>query len=226
MRTSPVETELHRSRDSRVRPEGSRYLETQSTPEFCFQKRKTRRTPRNRLVPKLQCVHLRDWKAGGEYRNRTGVHGFAIRCVTTPPNSPLDAGIRGLSDRRQVRFAVNGPILAPARTCTCRCGTSCIPSGPAFEISRYPACASVGHTPSCAQTAPTARVKSHDLCIRCHVCEMVVIHISPLGDDQHMMRGMRGNIVKGKTVLCLCHLVAGDFNLAISWRKCFGRHRC
>ncbi len=24
-------------------------------------------------------------KSGGEYRNRTGVHGFAIRCVTTPP---------------------------------------------------------------------------------------------------------------------------------------------
>ena len=24
-------------------------------------------------------------KHGGEYRNRTGVHGFAIRCVTTPP---------------------------------------------------------------------------------------------------------------------------------------------
>ncbi len=23
--------------------------------------------------------------SGGEYRNRTGVHGFAIRCVTTPP---------------------------------------------------------------------------------------------------------------------------------------------
>ena len=22
---------------------------------------------------------------GGEYRNRTGVHGFAIRCVTSPP---------------------------------------------------------------------------------------------------------------------------------------------
>ena len=22
---------------------------------------------------------------GGEYRNRTGVHGFAIRCVTIPP---------------------------------------------------------------------------------------------------------------------------------------------
>ena len=25
---------------------------------------------------------------GGEYRNRTGVHGFAIRCVTTPPTRP------------------------------------------------------------------------------------------------------------------------------------------
>ena len=26
---------------------------------------------------------------GGEYRNRTGVHGFAIRCVTTPPTRPF-----------------------------------------------------------------------------------------------------------------------------------------
>lgn len=26
---------------------------------------------------------------GGEYRNRTGVHGFAIRCVTTPPTRQL-----------------------------------------------------------------------------------------------------------------------------------------
>ena len=26
---------------------------------------------------------------GGEYRNRTGVHGFAIRCVTTPPTRLL-----------------------------------------------------------------------------------------------------------------------------------------
>jgi hypothetical protein len=25
---------------------------------------------------------------GGEYRNRTGVDGFAIRCVTTPPTRP------------------------------------------------------------------------------------------------------------------------------------------
>ncbi len=24
-------------------------------------------------------------KIGGEYENRTRVHGFAIRCVTTPP---------------------------------------------------------------------------------------------------------------------------------------------
>ena len=28
-------------------------------------------------------------RAGGEYRNRTGVHGFAIRCVTTPPTRHL-----------------------------------------------------------------------------------------------------------------------------------------
>ncbi len=26
---------------------------------------------------------------GGEYRIRTGVHGFAIRCVTTPPTRQL-----------------------------------------------------------------------------------------------------------------------------------------
>ncbi len=25
---------------------------------------------------------------GGEYRNRTDIHGFAIRCVTTPPTRP------------------------------------------------------------------------------------------------------------------------------------------
>ncbi len=30
---------------------------------------------------------------GGEYRNRTGVHGFAIRCVTTPPTR-LPRGLR------------------------------------------------------------------------------------------------------------------------------------
>ncbi len=30
---------------------------------------------------------------GGEYRNRTGVHGFAIRCVTTPPTR-LTGGVR------------------------------------------------------------------------------------------------------------------------------------
>ena len=29
---------------------------------------------------------------GGEYRNRTGVHGFAIRCVTTPPTRRLWSG--------------------------------------------------------------------------------------------------------------------------------------
>ena len=41
----------------------------------------------------FQGITLSVWKylysnnnnSGGGYRNRTGVHGFAIRCVTTPP---------------------------------------------------------------------------------------------------------------------------------------------
>ncbi|MEY3233719.1 MAG: hypothetical protein RL230_990 [Pseudomonadota bacterium] len=32
---------------------------------------------------------------GGLARNRTGVHGFAIRCVTTPPRGLLDAEAGG-----------------------------------------------------------------------------------------------------------------------------------
>ena len=40
---------------------------------------------------------------GGEYRNRTGVHGFAIRCVTTPPT------------RRPVVFACYPISFAAAR---------------------------------------------------------------------------------------------------------------
>ena len=37
-------------------------------------------------------------KDGGEYRNRTGVHGFAIRCVTTPPTrlEPKYWGLGGI----------------------------------------------------------------------------------------------------------------------------------
>ena len=36
---------------------------------------------------------------GGEYRNRTGVHGFAIRCVTTPPTRllPCRQGLCGVA---------------------------------------------------------------------------------------------------------------------------------
>ena len=33
-------------------------------------------------------------RSGGEYRNRTGVHGFAIRCVTTPPTRQSGVPIR------------------------------------------------------------------------------------------------------------------------------------
>ncbi len=39
---------------------------------------------------------------GGEYRNRTGVHGFAIRCVTTPPTR-RQSSERRLSDHLELR---------------------------------------------------------------------------------------------------------------------------
>src|SRR5262245_13268277 len=47
----------------------------------------------NKACPPLQSVKARDLRApqalvktgGGHGRNRTGVHGFAVRCVTTPP---------------------------------------------------------------------------------------------------------------------------------------------
>ncbi len=35
---------------------------------------------------------------GGEYRNRTGVHGFAIRCVTTPPTRLCGVNVDDCSD--------------------------------------------------------------------------------------------------------------------------------
>ena len=38
---------------------------------------------------------------GGEYRNRTGVHGFAIRCVTTPPTRRSGVPSRGSAWGRQ-----------------------------------------------------------------------------------------------------------------------------
>ena len=57
---------------------------------------------------------------GGEYRNRTGVHGFAIRCVTTPPTRRLWCGggiYQGLgpcksrnSDRRDEIFRAIVPL--------------------------------------------------------------------------------------------------------------------
>ena len=38
-------------------------------------------------------------KVGGPSRNRTGVHGFAVRCVTTPPSGPAEEAFGG-SPRR------------------------------------------------------------------------------------------------------------------------------
>ena len=60
---------------------------------------------------------------GGEYRNRTGVHGFAIRCVTTPPTrQPMDGAL--LSDHiftcKSPRTGKMGPQPLPRRK---RCGT-------------------------------------------------------------------------------------------------------
>ena len=40
---------------------------------------------------------------GGEYENRTRVHGFAIRCVTTPPTR-LDRITTGSSSRTLARM--------------------------------------------------------------------------------------------------------------------------
>ena len=46
-----------------------------------------------RVLPVRQVLEM----FGGEYRNRTGVHGFAIRCVTTPPTRLAGFG-SGVSD--------------------------------------------------------------------------------------------------------------------------------
>ena len=45
---------------------------------------------RHELVPPLLSKSLK--VNGGEYENRTHVHGFAIRCVTTPPTRRQGAG--------------------------------------------------------------------------------------------------------------------------------------
>ena len=52
---------------------------------------------------------------GGEYRNRTGVHGFAIRCVTTPPTRHpafrLGAWARGVNRKPFCRRGLSTPLL-------------------------------------------------------------------------------------------------------------------
>ena len=54
---------------------------------------------------------------GGEYRNRTGVHGFAIRCVTTPPTRRSLWSDRLLTDRLR---RCKGCILLKMRCNRCR----------------------------------------------------------------------------------------------------------
>ena len=41
--------------------------------------------------------------------------------------------------------------------------------------------------------------------------EVIKVHVGALGDDQHMDRCPRGDVVEGKAVLGLKHLAAGDF---------------
>ena len=54
---------------------------------------------------------------GGEYRNRTGVHGFAIRCVTTPPTRRRVGVIyTKLSGRASALAGCQGASCRGART--------------------------------------------------------------------------------------------------------------
>ncbi len=52
---------------------------------------------------------------GGEYRNRTGVHGFAIRCVTTPPTRRR-CGMAG-NKRSQIRLQAGTVAFDTSRRC-------------------------------------------------------------------------------------------------------------
>ena len=60
---------------------------------------------------------------GGEYRNRTGVHGFAIRCVTTPPTRRPVVRVHYMITGRAARYMIGELCLRPLLT-RARCGTS------------------------------------------------------------------------------------------------------
>ena len=61
---------------------------------------------------------------GGEYRNRTGVHGFAIRCITTLPTR-RQGSVRGISS---IDLRLQGLLCSICIKLTLprliRCGTS------------------------------------------------------------------------------------------------------
>ena len=38
-------------------------------------------------------IKRQSFEGGGHGRNRTGVHGFAVRCVTTPPRGQYGEGV-------------------------------------------------------------------------------------------------------------------------------------
>ncbi len=60
---------------------------------------------------------------GGEYRNRTGVHGFAIRCVTTPPTRPFIESVEIVVRSLQVAYSFTNqsrPAPFSAGSLACR----------------------------------------------------------------------------------------------------------
>ena len=59
---------------------------------------------------------------GGEYRNRTGVHGFAIRCVTTPPTRRSGVPSKGLERGRQGIIGRGCALIPGAPIAIYQCG--------------------------------------------------------------------------------------------------------
>ena len=68
-------------------------------------------------------IKRQSFEGGGHGRNRTGVHGFAVRCVTTPPRGQYWEGVGCPSLYRSERSAtisgktcLFGPIPAQDMT--------------------------------------------------------------------------------------------------------------
>ena len=51
------------------------------------------------LTDRFRNAKKADLEIGGEYRNRTGLHGFAIRCITYLPTRLVTRHLRMTSDK-------------------------------------------------------------------------------------------------------------------------------